>query len=86
MSTEPKRITWTETPYAGARGKIGKVSVATISWSTTKGRQYRLRMGLPGFEDADGMTLDEAKARAERRVEAFVKHLGAQFPDKPEAG
>ncbi|WP_101790999.1 hypothetical protein [Nonomuraea indica] len=78
------RITWKETKYAGEDGYVGRLRLFSISFGSRRDEPtYRLSSDLQGFspkawkDDA----ADVLKARAERILEAYVRELGAVFPD-----
>lgn len=81
------RITWTRSTGIGRSGWTGTVGgrrLFTIEMSATRGVGWVLRTRLPFNlvpEKATGSGEGEIKAYAERVVVAFVRSLGASFPD-----
>lgn len=79
--SDTKRIKWTEGARA-QQGAAGGIHLFTISWNTVRGgKSWVLGAKLPGVRTVLGEfdTTDEAKAKAEAALAAFVEKLGARF-------
>lgn len=87
---EITRIAWTENVgrgYSGWSGEVNGKKLFTINWSAVRGEGWKLTMLLPfairkeTLVNKDDQVLKEL---AERILVAFVKKLGAQFPEESE--
>jgi hypothetical protein len=79
------RITWKKDKYAGEEGYVGQLRLFSIAYRTRRDDPtYSLRAeSMQGFspqvwKDDD---INVLKSRAERILEAYVRELGAVFPD-----
>jgi hypothetical protein len=80
------RITWKDGGYSSEDGFVGKLRLFTISYRTRReDPAHGLRSDLQGFTSQTWKhdDRDVLKARAERVLEAYVRELGAVFPDSP---
>jgi hypothetical protein len=80
--SDTKRITWADSGHATEQGSVGGISLFAISWRLKRtGKDWILTARLPGVLDSlgDFDTTDEAKAKAEAVLVAFVEKLGAKF-------
>ena len=79
------QIEWVQGNHT-TTGSLGGISIWSISWHTRRDSpDWVLRCTLPGIRQiAECATTDEAKARAQRQLAAFLKKIGVLDQERPD--